>query len=156
MFTASQWKPGYGTGIQALFILGFVTVPLLSCLSQSRRQLQFVIIQYYSFPSLALAGEAFLKRRNDRQKEVSAVHLNVPPSCGKPPPIQEGTPILDAVTDRNWPNKNGEKENVPSSSGLPGGGWSQVRESGGYDCETGESSWGRADVGQGEKCLICV
>lgn len=28
VFTASQWKPGYGTGIQTLFKLGFVTVTL--------------------------------------------------------------------------------------------------------------------------------
>lgn len=132
-----------------------MTLPLLYF--ESRRRLQFLIIQYYNFPSpSALAGEAFLNRRNDRQKGVSAVHLNAPPSCGKPPPIQEGTPILDAVTDRDWPNKNGEKENVPSSSGLPGGGWSQVRESGGQECETGESSWGRADIVQGKKCLISV
>lgn len=64
----------------------------------------------------------------------------------KPPATREEAQTLDAVTDGDWPRKNGEKENVPSPSGLPGGGWSQVGESGVHEYEIGKSSRGRADV----------
>lgn len=91
-----------------------------------------------------LTGEALLNRHNDHHKEVSAAHLKPQPSRGNPPLIQEGVQILNAVTDRIWPNKNGEKENVPSPSGLPGGGRSEVRESGVH--ELGKSSCGGTDT----------
>lgn len=70
VFTAVQWKPGYRTGIQTLFKLGFVAVILLPLSWVTNNK-------FPSFPS-TLTGELPLNCHNDRHKESSAVHLKPP------------------------------------------------------------------------------